>query len=93
MKTSRHWLRFLVLAMLAMPASISWGATAAPAPAVAPLAPAVPAHSPPSPTDYAAREVASAPAVEKFQGGGAGIYIGGSTLAIVLIVVLIIIIL
>jgi hypothetical protein len=42
--------------------------------------------------DYAAREAAN-PALGAFEGGGAGIYIGGSALTVALIVVLIVIIL
>jgi hypothetical protein len=41
---------------------------------------------------YAAREAAS-PRAADFKGGGAGIYIGGSTLAVVLVVVLVLVLL
>jgi hypothetical protein len=53
-----------------------------------------PAGAPPGEaSDYAARE-AAAPALGQFKGGdGAGIYIGGSALTVVLIVLLIVIIL
>lgn len=53
-------------------------------------APAVAAERPSATTDYAAREAAT-PELGKFTGGGAGIYIGGSTLVVVLLVVLIVI--
>jgi hypothetical protein len=43
-------------------------------------------------TGYAEREAAS-PRTAEFKGNGAGIYIGGSTLAVVLIIVLIVVLL
>ena len=43
-------------------------------------------------TGYAQREAAN-PRAAEFKGNGAGIYIGGSTLAVVLIVVLIVVLL
>jgi hypothetical protein len=43
-------------------------------------------------TGYAQREAAN-PRTAEFKGNGAGIYIGGSTLAVVLIVVLIVVLL
>jgi hypothetical protein len=43
-------------------------------------------------TDYAARE-ASAKGLERYEGGGSGVYIGGSTVVIVLLIVLLIVIL
>lgn len=49
------------------------------------------ATRPAEPT-YAEREAASKP-LEKFAGGGAGIYIGGSTVAIVLLVILLVVLL
>lgn len=52
--------------------------------------PAPVSERPPAATDYAARE-AAAPELGQFTGGGAGIYIGGSTLMVVLLVVLIVI--
>ena len=43
-------------------------------------------------TSYAQREAAN-PRAAEFKGNGAGIYIGGSTLAVVLIIVLIVVLL
>jgi hypothetical protein len=92
MKTSRRLLGFLVLAILAGPASR--GFAAVPAPALAAPAPTNAARATPGPArDYAAREAADAGKLEGFQGGGSGIYIGGSTVVIVLVVVLLIILL
>jgi hypothetical protein len=88
----------LVACLLMLPASRASAAGEAPplaaeVPAPAPARPvvqtsAVPAGSP----AYAARE-AAATALEQFEGGGVGIYIGGSTLAIVLLIVLLVVLL
>ncbi|HVZ73160.1 MAG TPA: hypothetical protein VHJ20_12355 [Polyangia bacterium] len=86
---ARVWAALAFAAALVTPA-ISATASAAPAPVVAP-APASP-MSPARQRDYAAREAAS-PQTADFQGNGAGIYIGGSTLAVVLLIVLIILLL
>ena len=58
-----------------------------------PPAPAPARVSTPSPETAYARRESAAKNLEGFKGGGAGIYIGGSTLAVVLIIVLIIVIL
>jgi hypothetical protein len=93
MKTCKGLMGFLVLALLAGPASTSFARTSPPAPVgqhqLAPVG-----EHPKTETlarSYAAREAASAAKVEKFQGGGSGIYIGGSTVVIVLLVVILII--
>jgi hypothetical protein len=72
-------------------------ANATPAPSSAPaLSTPKPSNAP---TDtrtrhasYAARE-AAAPRAADFKGNGAGIYIGGSTLAVVLVIVLVLVLL
>jgi hypothetical protein len=89
----------LLVALLGAP-SIAQAGTIRQAPAAVAEAPggraarSAPVHeSPVEARDYAARE-AAAPALGQFEGGdGAGIYIGGSALTIVLIVLLIVIIL
>jgi hypothetical protein len=57
-----------------------------------PIAPRGGTTLPDEARDYAAREAAS-PALGAFEGGGVGIYIGGSTVVVVLVVLLIVIIL
>jgi hypothetical protein len=70
-------------------------ANATPAPAATLTAPkaheAAPREQPRS-ASYAARE-AAAPHAADFKGNGAGIYIGGSTLAVVLVIVLVLVLL
>jgi hypothetical protein len=87
----------LGLALLGAPAL----ATAAPVPPAAAAAPAAPATTPalPLPQDvqerqrrYAQRE-AQNPAAADFEGNGVGLYIGGSTLAVVLVIVLVVVLL
>jgi hypothetical protein len=84
----------LGLALLAAPSL----ATAAPVPPTAPTAPAE-KKAPPSSRElperqrhYAERQAASPQAAE-FEGNGVGVYIGGSTLAVVLLIVLIVVLL
>jgi hypothetical protein len=55
--------------------------------------PAAPAQPAPMDLDTYARREAAAAGLEGFEGGSVGIYIGGSTLAIVLLIVLLIILL
>jgi hypothetical protein len=86
----------LLLALSGAPSFAEAATRHEPAPAVVqtprrqPVQPAPVAERPAAATDYAARE-AAAPELGKFTGGGAGIYIGGSTLVIVLLVVIIVI--
>ncbi len=82
---------FLVLALLTGPASLGFASTQPPTPVIEHAPAPVSAHQAQAPArTYAAREVASASKVGKFQGGGTAVYIGGSTLVIVLLVVLIV---
>jgi hypothetical protein len=84
---------FLVLAILTGPASLSFATTQRPTPVIehapGPVIARARQAQAPAPT-YAAREIASASQVGKFQGGGTAVYIGGSTVVIVLLVVLIV---
>jgi hypothetical protein len=88
----------LLLALLGVP-SVARAANTREVPVVVDEAPArslaEPARSDDAAAEashYAARE-AAAPALGKFKGGGAGIYIGGSALTVILVVVLIVILL
>jgi hypothetical protein len=68
-------------------------ATPAPTPTLAaPKARDATTRDQPRSASYAARE-AVAPRAADFKGNGAGIYIGGSTLAVVLVVVLVLVLL
>ena len=83
MTMHRRLIGFFVLALLTAPAAMTFAAAPPPAPLIE--------HQTKAPAQaYAAREIASAPRVEKFQGGGTAVYIGGSTVVIVLLVVLIV---
>jgi|GEM_PF-4704272 len=81
---------------LCVQSTTAWGATAASTEAAA--AAIEPAQQSPTKetqtfaNTYAQREKA-APNQQNFEGGGAGLYIGGSTVAIVLLVVLLIVVL
>jgi hypothetical protein len=81
------------LALAGAPVIAHAAPVAAPAAATAP-ATTTPTHGDAARAshDYAARE-AAAPQTADFKGQGAGIYIGGSTLAVVLVVVLVVILL
>jgi hypothetical protein len=85
----RWSLALTVIGLLAAPASVSLAAPAQPVPLVQPRTGA----PPPAVQPYAAREAASRAKVETFQGGGTGIYIGGTTAVIVLLVIIVIILL
>jgi hypothetical protein len=78
-------------------ALIGWPAVASAAPRPVPAATTTDVGAPPSDVHerelrYAEREAAS-PRAADFKGNGVGVYIGGSTLAVVLIVVLIVVLL
>jgi hypothetical protein len=59
-------------------------------------APAAVEHAPPArelAASYARREAAATTSLAQFQGAGSGVYIGGSTLGIVLLIVILVILL
>jgi hypothetical protein len=90
MKKTKRSIMFLLLGALTVPAAMSFAAPVATAPITASTAePQAKALS----QSYAAREATSAAKVESFRGGGAGIYIGGSTAAVVLLVILVLVLL
>jgi hypothetical protein len=95
--------RALAAASLGLVLSGAPALAATPSPAQPPVVAPAEAHRSPLPRDqdnaveqrqrhYAERE-AAAPHAADFKGNGVGVYIGGSTLAVVLIVVLVVVLL
>jgi hypothetical protein len=97
--TKHHLTRWIATLGLALAVSLSLGTTpvqaATPVALAAPAAPTKAAHAKPSGDAehrYAQRE-AEHPDAAAFNGDGTAVYIGGSTLAVVLIVVLVVVLL
>ncbi len=90
----------LSLTLLTVPAAVSLGGPevrppieqSSPRPPPSTSAVAAKAEKPEAQAPTYAQREAAAKDLERFQGGGAGIYIGGSTLGIVLLIVLLVVI-